>query len=289
MEMEHDFLELQDVTLHVVQSGPEDGPLLLFLHGFPEFWYSWQKQLSYFANLGYRVVAPDMRGYNESSKPSRVDSYQTHHLIEDVRQLVAEYGRSRFTLIGHDWGGVVAWAFAAAHGDMLDKLIILNAPHPAVFARELLNKPAQQKASEYITFFRSPTAEPFLEGDGYGRLLHAFVIREHNVLSAYEQELYLKAWSQPGALTGGLNYYRALHEPKRLAQMATEAPDSFTIQVPTLVIWGERDSALLAGNLEGLETYVPHLTIHRIPTASHWVVHEESDQINATIHTFLQG
>ncbi|HET6319624.1 MAG TPA: alpha/beta hydrolase, partial [Chloroflexota bacterium] len=183
---------------------------MLFLHGFPEFWYAWSNQLREFAR-DHTVVAPDMRGYNLSSKPADVGEYRVKCLVADVRALAEHLGFERFTLVGHDWGGVVAWAFALAHPQMLDRLVIINAPHPAIFVRELRDNPAQQQASQYMLFFRSPKAEEVLLADGSQRLVGMVMGRglQQGFFDERDREAYLAAWSQPGALTGGLNYYRA--------------------------------------------------------------------------------
>lgn len=261
------FAHVNGLRLHYASAG--EGPMILFAHGFPEFWYAWSSQLSEFSRC-HRAVALDMRGYNLSSKPESVESYRMPHLVEDLRALAEHLGYGRFTLVGHDWGGAVAWAFALAHPECLDRLVILNAPHPAIFARELRGNPAQQRASAYFELFRSPAAEGILSRNNYAALT--------KIVAPHGGSAYLEAWSQPGALTGGLNYYRA---------MRSGAPDVPRISTPTLVIWGEKDSALLTGNLDGLEEHVEHLTVRRIPEGSHWVIHEYPQLVNAHIRAFL--
>ena len=295
----HDYAEVNGVKLHYVAAG--EGPLVLFLHGFPEFWYGWKEQLLEFGK-DHLAVAPDMRGYNLSSKPEAVEQYRMKDLVEDVRALAEHLGHQKFVLAGHDWGGVVAWAFALAHPACLEKLVIVNAPHPAVFLRELRDNPAQQQASQYMLLFRTPQAEPILSANGYAALVNV-VLGEGLKSGAFTEEdkqAYLSAWSQPGALTGGLNYYRAsgigppapgpaLVETKEEA-LAHFGVESFrmAVQVPTLVIWGEKDTALLPGNLEGMETFVPNLTLRRIPEGTHWVVHEKPAEVNGYIREFLK-
>lgn len=279
------YVEANGVRLHYVASGVPGRPLVLFLHGFPEFWYAWKNQL---AELGkdYYAVALDMRGYNLSSKPEALEQYAVKQLVEDLRAFTEQLGYPRFHLVGHDWGGAVAWAFAIAHPGRLRRLVIVNAPHPAIFARELQSNPAQQKASQYMIAFRSPGAESMLSANNYAMLIQVVMGQglQTGVFNDADKEEYLKAWSRPGALTGGLNYYRA----SRLGP-GSEAfvAGSTTVPVPTLVIWGEKDTALLPGNLDGLREYVPDLRIERIPDASHWVVHEKPAQVNALIRGFL--
>lgn len=277
------YAEANGVRLHYVSQGT--GPLIMFVHGFPEFWYAWRKQLTEFGR-DHRAVALDMRGFNLSSKPEGAESYRVAKAVEDLRELADHFGARKFVLVGHDWGGGIAWAFALAHPDRLEKLVIINAPHPAVFMRELANNPAQQRASQYMTTFRSPQAEQILSANNYARLTGMFseLYRAGHLTSADSVE-YLKAWSQPGALTGGLNYYRAL----RLGPPLAGAPvQNTTVTVPTLVIWGERDPYLLTGNLDGLEAFVPMLTVKRLPDATHWVVHEQPAQVNSLIRDFIR-
>ncbi|HYX70430.1 MAG TPA: alpha/beta hydrolase [Terriglobales bacterium] len=292
----HDYAEVNGVRLHYVAAG--EGALLLFLHGFPEFWYGWKEQLVEFGQ-DHLAVAPDMRGYNLSSKPEAVEQYRMKHLVEDVRALAEHLGHQKVVLAGHDWGGVVAWAFALAHPECLEKLVIVNAPHPAVFLRELRDNPAQQQASQYMLLFQTPQAEAILTANNYAALVRATLEARNGSFTEEDRAAYLSAWSQPGALTGGLNYYRASgigppapgqgldgRTEQALADFGLD-PSRTTVKVPTLVIWGEKDTALLAGNLEGLESFVPNLTLRRIPEGTHWVVHEKPDEVNGYIREFL--
>lgn len=292
--LKHDYADINDIRLHYVTAGK--GKLLMFAHGFPEFWYEWKDQLAEFEDE-YQVVAPDMRGYNLSSKPADVEQYRVEYLIEDLRLLAEHLGHKRFILIGHDWGGAVAWAFALRHPDYLEKLIIINAPHPGVFNRELHENPAQQRSSQYMLMFRGSQAEQTLSANNYASLVDSILGRglKEGYFTAEDRNAYLEAWSQPGALTGGLNYYRAAQVGPPSDQGA-QANGNFgtdtavqTVAVPTLVIWGEQDQALLTGNLEGLDEFVPELTVKRIPDGSHWVVHEKPDLVNAYIRDFIEN
>ncbi|HUO32385.1 MAG TPA: alpha/beta hydrolase [Bryobacteraceae bacterium] len=280
----HRYAEVNGVKLHYVEQGK--GELILFLHGFPEFWYEWKDLLPEFAR-DHHAVAPDMRGYNLSAHPEPVEAYRVPLIVEDVRALAAKLKARRFILAGHDWGGVIAWAFAAAHPEMLDKLIIVNAPHPTVFARELAENPAQQKASAYFNLFNSPQAEKFLEQNDFATLQG--LIKPW--ASPADVKEYLADWGR--GLTGGLNYYRAarLHSPTNGAQsaQANTLPPMPPIDVPTLVIWGEKDTALLTGNLNGLDQYVKHLTVRRIPDGTHWVIHEKTAEVIGYMRDFLGG
>lgn len=312
----HAYAEVNGQRLHYARAGR--GPLMIFLHGFPEFWYEWKHQLAEFSR-DRTAVAPDLRGYNLSSKPEEVSAYQMPNLVADVHALATELlkstGGKTFTLVGHDWGGVVAWVYAASHPEMLDKLVILNAPHPTIFGRELRGNPAQQKASEYMLMFRSAEAEALLSENQYEWLKRAVL---GNNPSAADVDAYVEAWSQPGALTGGLNYYRAAgvgpppapsastgrvegpppsastgraDAPAASAASATTgAPPAIppiVVRVPTLVIWGEKDTALLPSNLNGLEEVVPKLTVKRIPAGTHWIPRENAPEVNKLIREFL--
>jgi len=290
-KFEHKYADVNNIRLHYVTVGK--GKLIMFLHGFPEFWHEWKNQLSEFGR-DYQAVVPDMRGYNLSSKPIEVEQYRMKHLIEDIRALSEHLGYKKFILVAHDWGGGVAWPFAIRYPDYLEKLIIINAPHPATFIRELRDNPEQRKASQYILVHRTPKAEEILSRNNYALL--ASNLLEDGLKQGYfteeDRKAYIEAWSQPGALTGGLNYYRAAH----LGSFTGESDDIlsadlslFTVAVPTLVIWGEKDKYLLTGNLEGLEKYVPDLTIKRIPDGSHWVIHEKPGLINSYIREFIEG
>jgi epoxide hydrolase 4 len=293
-----EYAEINGLKIHYVRQGKGE-KTVLFLHGFPEFWYAWKNQLAEFGK-DYQAVAMDMRGYNLSDKPARVEDYAVPLLVADVRAMLDHLSKGKKAiLVAHDWGGAVAFAFAIAHPEYLEKLVIINAPHPAVFARELQSNPAQQKASQYMNFFRSEQAEATLSANNYAALAQAVFNGSAKPESFTEEDrrAYIEAWSRPGALTGGLNYYRAAKLGPPAAQQ--EAPGSaevknnfaqmpsLVVKVPTLVIWGEKDTALLTGNLEGLEKFVPALTIKRIPHGSHWVVHEEPELVNRYIREFI--
>jgi pimeloyl-ACP methyl ester carboxylesterase len=278
----HEFLNTNNIRLHCAIQG--EGPLMVFLHGFPEFWYCWRHQIPVFAEK-FRAVAPDMRGYNRSDKPEGVDQYRMGVLVEDIRGLIGALGEEKIFLVAHDWGGAVAWAFAERYPDMLHKLVILNAPHHHIFARELRDNPVQQKASEYMLLLRSSRAEEILSRDGYAWLKTAVFdgCKDPSAFTDEDRAVYVEAWSMPGALTGSVNYYRAaggLTEPK------IEGVDRI-IRVPTLVLWGEEDIALTLSLLDGLEDYVPDLKIMKIPGATHWVQNDVPYLVNRYIWDFV--
>ena len=286
----HDHANVNGVRLHYAMNG--SGRLILFVHGFPEFWYAWKDQLAEFGR-DHCAVALDMRGYNLSDKPGDVEQYSIKYLMEDLRALARSLGHERFIVVAHDWGGAVAWALAINHPECVEKLVIVNSPHPAVFARELAENPIQQQASQYMLAFRSRKTEAMLAADNYaalvGIVMGAGLQKGH--FTEEDRQAYIAAWSQPGALTGGLNYYRAsrVGPPSGGEQARTFEPGarSMDVRVPTLVIWGEKDVALTLGNLEGLDAYVPDLTIRRIPDGTHWVVHEQPALVNGHIREFI--
>ena len=288
------YAAVNGIQLHYVVDG--HGPLIMFVHGFPEFWFGWEKQLVEFGKH-YQVVAPDMRGYNLSEKPANVEDYHVKYLIEDLRALAEYLGHQKIIMVAHDWGGAVAWSAAIRHPELVEKLIIINSPHPAVFARELLSNPDQQKASQYMLMLRSAEAEGILSENGYARLMSILTYFGSKWELSEEHRLrYIDAWSQPGALTGSLNYYRAspLYPPisendeEQIGSILNLPKEMFEVNVPTLVIWGEQDRALLTGNLDGLEEYIEDLTVKRIPDGTHWVIHEQPEEVNVLIRDFIK-
>ena len=279
------------MRLHYAQSGAAECPLMLFLHGFPEFWAAWEAQLEEFGR-DHHAVAPDLRGFNLSDHPEGVSHYRAKHLVEDIRQLIAHLGHQRCVLVAHDWGGAVAWAFAALHPHLVERLVIINSPHPALFQRDLANDPAQIAASAYMNLLRSPRAEALLSGNDFARLIK--LVRgfgqETGWFTPALQERYKACWRL--GLTGALNYYRAsplfpATETEPGARAVAIPPEMATVRRPTLLIWGMRDEALLPRLLEGLDSYVPDLRIERIEDGTHWVVHEQPARVNALIRSFL--
>ena len=282
------------MRLHVASCGDPGNKLILFVHGFPEFWYEWQYQLETFGSDHY-AVAPDLRGFNLSDQPKEVEKYRAKHLVEDLRLLIKHLGHSRCILVAHDWGGALAWGLAIAHPELLEKLVIINSPHPVAFARELAGNAAQQEASRYMNLLRSDKAERVLSENDFARL-RAMTLDQwrRGAPDAVEDAAYREAWSRPGALTGSLNYYRAspLYPPvdgDPGAKSLQLDPAAFTVRVPTMVVWGMRDRALLPCLLEGLDKCVPDLRIERLPDASHWVMHEQPEILNALIRDFIEN
>lgn len=295
------FFDVGEVRLHAVVGEPDPGSsrgTIVMLHGFPEFWYCWKHQLRAFAR-DFRVVAPDLRGYNLSDKPSGIESYKMPHLVGDVRGLIDALGEERVILMAHDWGGAVAWAFAASHADRLSHLVILNSPHPSLFMRDMVLVPEQQQASQYIHQLRSADGEAALARDHYAHLKRTIFGTRSNPadIDPEDERRYLEAWSRPGALTGMLNYYRAMPvPPPRLEAGAPPPPldraaldriPKIMIRVPTLIVWGMRDHALRPSLLEGLDEFIADLEIVRLPEATHWTPSEAPGDVNRAVRDYL--
>jgi len=288
----HGYAATNELKLHYAASGPEDAHLLLFLHGYPEFWYAWRHQL---ANLGdaYHCVAPDLPGYNLSSKPVDVARYRTKRLIQDVAAFAAQFSRKRkFTLVAHDWGGALAWAFAIKHPELLERLIIINAVHPGAFQREIARNPAQGAASQYIHEIRAEGSEARYAANDYALLWRSLEkTAEAGHLTSADRVAFVQAWSQPGALTGMFNWYRAMRmDPPKLggqAQAELYDDEQLMVRVPARVMWGMQDTALLPGCVEGLERWVPNLDVRHVPDGSHWIVYEKPQLVSETIRNWL--
>lgn len=288
--VESTFIQTNGIKLHVMQAGPKDGPLLILLHGFPEFWYSWKNQIEPLANAGYRVWVPDMRGYNLSEKPRGTFAYNLDLLAADVVGLIDAAGVDQARLVGHDWGAAVAWWTAANHPDRLSKLGILNVPHHRVMAKHLRTNKEQRRRSWYIYMFQLPWLPEFrIRRNNYDSFVRA--IQGRNGRSEAENDLYREAWSQPNALTSMINYYRALmrHRPKRSTAGSSGADRlaSHRIVTPTLMIWGAQDAAL------GREMAQPSIDLCEdgrlifLEEASHWVQHDEPERVNELLLEFL--
>ena len=282
-ELREGYAEIgDDFKLHYVEAG--DGPLVVLLHGFPEFWYGWRQQIEPLAAAGFRVVAPDMRGYNLSSRPNRVSSYATDRLVADVRGLIRERGAQSALLVGHDWGGTVAWATAMNHPEVVDRLAILNAAHPRRLTQGLKN-PRQLRKSWYFFYFQLPGLPERHVRARHWRFFRNFLRAAHpDAYTAQDIERYIEAWSQPGAATGMINYYRfsVRQSPKHAAAQIHPT------KVPTLVIWGQRDRFLGAELAEPDHDDVPNLErVERLPNASHWVHHDEPERVTQLLVDFF--
>ena len=280
-ELREGYAEVGDVSLHYVEAG--DGPLIVLLHGFPEFWFGWRLQIAPLAATGFRVVAPDLRGYNLSSRPDGVEAYTADRLAEDIVGLVRERGAESALLVGHDWGGTVAWTMAMNHPEVVDRLAILNAAHPRRLQQGLHN-PNQLRKSWYFFFFAIPgLPEEVVHARNWHFFRH-FLQDARPPYTDEEIERYVEAWSQPGAATAMINYYRASVRQSPKQAEAQLRP----ISAPTLVIWGQDDQYLGPDLAEPDRDDVPNLDrVERLADASHWVHHDEAEHVNQLLVDFF--
>ena len=286
------WAEHDGVRIHYVENG--SGPLVLMLHGFPQWWWLWRAQVEDFGR-DYRAVAADMRGYNLSSAPPEVEAYRMRHLLGDIRALVEHFGAERLTLVGHDWGGIVSWAFAVKHPELLERLVICDAPPPFTWGRELERTPRQREAVRYMEDFSKPAplGEDLLRAGNFAAMETLAIGRgmERGYLDEADRDLYHAAWSRPGALTAGLNYYRASGMGDQVAggqpAEARAALSAMRVEVPTLVIWGEEDKYLLPGLTDGIEEWVPDVRVEIVPGAGHWVPQERPDEVIRLVREFI--
>jgi epoxide hydrolase 4 len=277
---DHLTIETNGINLHVVQAGDPDAPLVILLHGFPEFWYGWRKQIPYLAKQGFRVWAPDQRGYNISDKPPGIRAYNLDVLTADVLGLIEASGREKVHLVGHDWGGAIAWFTALKYPERLEKLVILNAPHHDVFRQTLMTNGEQRRKSWYAGFFQLPVIPEWI--CQFRSLASSFVrTARPGTFSPDELREYQQAWSQPGALTAMINYYRAVIQapPQPL-------PSSYVL-VPTLMIWGKGDVFLSHEMAQPSIELCDNGRLIFIENATHWVQHEEPEQVNHLMVEFL--
>lgn len=290
------------ITLSCRAAGERGRPVLMFLHGFPEAAFVWDDLLEHFArpeNGGYRCIAPNLRGYEQSSAPAEVGAYRARHLVQDIAALIATEGGRLECLVAHDWGGAIAWNLANQLPQLTRRLAIVNSPHPGTFLRELQGNPQQQQASAYMNFLIRPDAEALLAQDDYRRLWAFFTqLGGASWLTEALKARYREVWngpagSPPGAgLVGGCNYYRAspLRPPRPgdpAAAAVTLPRDALTVDLPTLVLWAMEDSALPPCLVDGLEDYVSDLVLERVPGASHWIVHERPQFVAGRLQAFL--
>ncbi len=277
---QHAYITTNGVKLHYVTQG--EGDLMLMLHGFPEFWYSWRHQIPEFAK-DYKVVALDLRGYNDSDKPADKSAYVMDEFILDVEGVIKGLGYDKCILVGHDWGGAIAWNFAYAHPEMVERLIILNLPHPAKFAEGIRN-PQQLLRSSYMFFFQIPWLPEFLiQSSDYQLIENAIkgMAVNKSAFSKEDLEAYKDAAAKRGAMTATLNYYRNIFQQRMTSQ------DWSVLEVPTLMIWGEKDTALGKELTYGTEAYVRDFQIKYIPDCSHWVQQEKPELVNQYMRDFL--
>lgn len=280
--LEFQYIQTNGIQLHVVQCGPKEGPVVLLLHGFPEFWYGWRKQIPYLASQGFRVWAPDLRGYNQSDKPKGISAYHIDHLTADVVGLIEASGQEKVILCGHDWGAFLAWSIAGSHPERLEKVIILNVPHGSVMQRNLLTNPLQMLKSWYILFFQIPWLPEAAAKLKHWQMLVTAMTTSSKKGTFTEKDFYIyrEAWSQPDAYHSMLNWYRALVQRKKPIP-------SHRIKPPLLLIWGMRDAFLSAKMAKESVGLCEKGSLVYLEEATHWVQHEEADHVNELIHEFL--
>lgn len=279
---QHQYIVTNGIRMHYVTQG--EGPLVVLLHGFPEFWYSWHNQIPYLAEHGYTVVAPDLRGYNETDKPRK--GYDIPTLLCDIEGLIKGLGQQKAHIVGHDWGGVLAWAFAMNYPEMTESLVVMNAPHPAAMLREIRTF-KQLRKSWYVFAFQIPWLPEYMLGrnnaNEIGRMLRGAALQK----SAFPHEVtarYQEAMRRPGAIKAAISYYRQLFR-----HPFTMKSNKVHIKAPTLLIWGEQDIALGIELTTGLECWVDDIKIKRIPDSGHWVQQEQPEKVNHYMLDFLQA
>lgn len=285
VSLEHTIIATNGIRLHVVEAGPPDGAPVILLHGFPEFWYGWRHQIPALVEGGFRVFAPDQRGYNLSDKPDAISAYNLDELARDVIGLIDSTGHPKVHLIGHDWGAAVAWWTAIYYPDRLDKLAILNVPHTSVMFKALRTNPVQMLRSWYIAFFQIPRLPEFmiLSGDAMAGI--SALLRTSSPGSFTDQDIphYIHAWKQPGAMTAMLNWYRAI-----VRYPPPPAADS-RIHVPTRIIWGKNDVALTAQMAAQSLEYCNDGQLTMLENATHWVQHDQPERVNHLLLEFLKA
>jgi epoxide hydrolase 4 len=271
------YADVGDVRLHYVEAGK--GPLVVLLHGFPEFWFGWRLQIAPLVAAGFRVVAPDTRGCNLSSHPDGVAAYTVDKLATDIAGLIRELGAESAIVVGHDWGGSIAWTLAMNHPEVVDQLAVLNAAHPRKL-NEGLRHPSQLRRSWYFFFFQPPGLPERIVRARHWRFFRNFLRDARPAYTDDEIDRYIEAWSEPEAATAMIDYYRAAVRKK--------SPEVRAIAAPTLIIWGERDRYLGPHLAEPHHDDVPNLDrVERLPDASHWVHHDESERVTQLLTDFF--
>jgi epoxide hydrolase 4 len=278
IDLREGFAQVGDVRLHYVEAG--EGPLVLLLHGFPAFWYDWREQIAPLVEAGFRVVAPDLRGYNLSSGPDGWAEYAADKVAEDIRGLIGELGAESAMVVGHDWGGTAGWTLAAKHPEVVDRLVILNAAHPRKLSEGLKNL-RQVLRTWYFFYFQFPGLPERRARRRHWRFFKRFLRDARPRYTEQELERYVEAWSQPGAAKSMIDYYRAA------VRLSSKQEELAPIQAPTLVIWGLGDRYLGPKLAEPHAEDVPDLRVERLPDASHWVHHDEAERVNELLVDFL--
>ena len=283
---EHTYLQIDEqIRLHLIMVGPADGKPALLLHGFPEFWYGWRKQALALAGKGYRVIIPDQRGYNLSSAPHEVSAYTLEHLSQDVIAILDHFGIEKVLLAGHDWGAAVAWTVAILYPQRVEKLAILNVPHPAVMISTLKKSPRQMLKSWYIAFFQIPgLADWLMKLNNFAGVLSMLKASGNpGTFSAEDLDEYRKAYANSGGLTGMINWYRAL------ARAQTRTAGRSRLEMPVLILWGKRDVALSAGMAQDSLKRCQNGELVFFENATHWVQHDEAEAVSQRLLAFFGG
>jgi epoxide hydrolase 4 len=283
MDLRERYIETNGIKLHVMESGPADGPMVLFLHGFPEFWYAWRNQIGYFAEKGYLVVVPDQRGYNLSDKPKGIAAYKVDELAKDMAGIIDFYKREQIYLVGHDWGAAVSWWTALKYPERIKRLVIMNVPHPLVMAKHLFGNQKQMEKSWYIFYFQLPgVVERFASANNYQWPVNLLVETSRpGTFTPDALEKYREAFSQPDAFTSMVNWYRAA------LQARSDPPASFKIKMPALVLWGINDVAIVPEQADESMAFCEKGRLVKFEACSHWIEHEEAATINPMIDAFF--
>lgn len=280
-QVEERYIETNGIKLHTVLIG--EGEPIIMLHGFPEFWYSW-KNIILGLKDEFKLIVPDTRGINLSDKPKGKENYKIKILVDDIKGLAEAFQLDKFILIGHNWGAIISWYFAGLYPELLKKLIIISVPHPLCMQKAFMKSKEQRKASAYVYDLIKQNAVDILRENDYQRIRETGVFDKKN---AFDEQKDLEAWAQPGSLEAGCNYYRAAFDPPTRGTGVKEWDG--TITVPTLVIHGMRDHAILPVTLEGLEDYVKDLKILRSDTSSHWIMDDAPELIISSIREFIKS
>jgi pimeloyl-ACP methyl ester carboxylesterase len=287
--MQNQFVTINNINLHVVTDGPENGTAVILLHGFPEFHYGWRKQIPALVEAGFRVIVPDQRGYNLSDKPKGISAYDVDILAKDIVGLFDHFGIEKAKLVGHDWGAVVAWTVAINHAERLEKLAILNVPHPDVMTDFVLNNSTQRKKSWYVFFFQIPWFVEWVLGKNNFEYLARMLTRSgrKNTFSEADVVEYKKAWSQKGALTGMINWYRAVMRRGLRHAFSQKKPGARRVTIPTLMLWGKRDVALSSEMAQPSIDLCDQGRLIFFDKATHWVQHDACEEVNQKLIEFM--
>ncbi len=293
--MKHELADINGIRMHYVTHGA--GKPILFLHGFPEYWGVWKQLMAEFGK-DHLVIAPDLRGYGQSSKPAEVEQYRIETLVGDVKGLLNHLGLKKVTLVAQDWGAFLGCSYVLRHPEYVERYVAVDVTHPAIFNRELQQNPKQQELSAYMLAFGTSQAEAMVAANDYAWPRQAVFddARAHGAeLSEADMAEWLDTWKQPGGVTGGLNYYRAARMGPPAGPGSTGgsnlvdglSPEQLKAKVPVLLLWGEKDPYFTPGSLDGLEQYVPQLTVRKLPDATHWVTLEKRAQVTGYLREFL--